>query len=241
MKLAARDRIIDLEVPQVMGILNVTPDSFSDGGLYLDPDLAVAHALEMVGWGASMVDVGGESTRPGADGVPADEEMRRVLPIIERLASGVGPVISIDTRKPEVARAAVEAGAAIINDTSGEEGVAEMGVVAAETGAGIVVMHSRGTPATMTSLTDYDDVVDDVARFLSRRAEELQAAGVSRDSIALDPGFGFAKSPEQNLTLLKGLDRVVELGYPVVAGTSRKSFIGRVLDLPEDERVEGTA
>jgi dihydropteroate synthase len=149
--------------------------------------------------------------------------------------------LSLDTRKPDVARAAVEAGAAIINDTSGEDGAEEMGAVAAETGVGIVAMHSRGTPATMTSLTDYDDLVEDVSRFLLRRAQELEAAGVSRDSIALDPGFGFAKTPAQNLTLLKGLDRVVALGYPVVAGTSRKSFIGRVLDLPENERVEGTA
>lgn len=241
MKLRAQDRVIDLSTPQVMGILNVTPDSFSDGGLYLDSDRAVAHAHEMMEDGARFVDVGGESTRPGATEVLEEEEMRRVVPVIEQLAREDEIAISIDTRKPAVARAAIEAGATIINDTSGEDFAQEMGEVAADLGAGIIVMHSRGAPSTMTSLTGYEDLVEDVASFLGSRAQQLQEVGVPGDSIALDPGFGFAKTPEQNLTLLNRLDRIVELGYPVVAGTSRKSFIGRILDLPENERIEGTA
>ncbi|MDQ3878330.1 MAG: dihydropteroate synthase [Actinomycetota bacterium] len=241
MKLRARDHVVDLSTPQVMGILNVTPDSFSDGGLYLDTERAVQHANEMIEDGATFIDVGGESTRPGADEVPEDEELHRVLPVIEQLAGRDEVLISIDTRKHRVARAAIEAGATIINDTSGEDFDDRMGEVAAELGAGIIVMHSRGTPSTMTSMTDYGDLVGDVVSFLSSRAQQLQETGVPGESIALDPGFGFAKTPEQNLTLLNRLDRVVEVGYPVVAGTSRKSFIGRVLDLPETDRIEGTA
>lgn len=241
MKLAARGRDIDLTVPRVMGILNVTPDSFSDGGLFLDPDAAVAHAAEMCEHGAAIVDIGGESTRPGAEPVSADEEKRRILPVIERVAAELDVAISVDTRKPSVARAAVAAGASIINDSSGEESLRDMDEVALETGAAIVVMHSRGTPATMTSMTDYDDVVGDVAKFLLARAHELETTGIDREAIALDPGFGFAKSPSQNLVLLNRLDRIADLDYPIVAGTSRKSFIGRVLDVPEAERVEGTA
>ncbi|MDP9068480.1 MAG: dihydropteroate synthase [Actinomycetota bacterium] len=224
-----------------MGVLNVTPDSFSDGGMWFDRDRAIDHALEMVGQGADILDVGGESTRPGAEYVPEEEELRRVLPVIEAVADRVDVPISIDTRKASVARVAVDAGATIVNETGGEDADAEMPAVAAETGAAVVFMHSRGTPATMRSLTDYDDVVADVAAFLVRAAEGLKAAGVAEDSIVLDPGFGFAKTPQQNLELLDRLDEIVALGYPVLAGTSRKSFIGAVLDLPENERVEGTA
>ncbi|MFN2593959.1 MAG: dihydropteroate synthase [Actinomycetota bacterium] len=241
MKFVGRGRVIDLSVPQVMGILNVTPDSFSDGGLFYDREAAVAHAFEMIRDGASIIDVGGESTRPGAQEVEPEEELRRIIPVIERLAAESDAIISADTRKPGVARAAVEGGAAIINDTSGEASRREMDEIAADLDAAIVVMHSRGTPATMTTLTEYDDVVGDVAKFLLKRIHELEAAGIAQESIAVDPGFGFAKTPAQTMTLLNGLDRVVDLGYPVVAGTSRKSFIGKVLDLPEDERVEGTA
>lgn len=224
-----------------MGVLNVTPDSFSDGGRWLEPSAAIDHAKRMVADGAGIIDVGGESTRPGAEPVPDAEERRRVLPVIEAIARDLDVPISIDTRKPEVARAAVEAGAAIVNDTTGEAGTGGMTDVIASTGAGAILMHSRGTPASMRSMTEYRDVVTDVRDFLSRWAAELEAAGVHRGSIALDPGFGFAKSPEQNLELLVRLDEIVALGYPVLAGTSRKSFIGAVLDLPEDERVEGTA
>jgi dihydropteroate synthase len=221
-----------------MGVLNVTPDSFSDGGLWLDPDKAIAHGVEMVEQGAAIVDVGGESTRPGADAVSEDEELRRVLPVIEGLAERIDAPISIDTRKEAVARRAVEAGATIVNDTLGEEGSVQG--VAIDTGAALVVMHSRGTPATMRSLTQYDDVVHDIAAFLQRRAKEIEAAGHPHDAIVLDPGFGFAKSPEQNLLLLDRFDELTALGYPVLAGTSRKSFIGAILDVPEDERIEGT-
>lgn len=241
MQLRARGRSIPLDHPIVMGILNVTPDSFSDGGAWLEPDAAIAHGRAMAAEGAAIIDVGGESTRPDAAPVPEDEELRRVIPVIEALAVDPGVPISIDTRKPSVARRAVAAGACIVNDTSGEESDGSMTSVVAETGAGVVLMHSRGTPATMRSLTQYSDVVADVARFLASWAVSLEAAGAPQDSIVLDPGFGFAKNLEQNLALLERLDEILGLGYPVLVGTSRKSFIGAVLDLPEDERVEGTA
>ena len=241
MQLRARGRSISLDNPIVMGILNVTPDSFSDGGAWLEPEAAIAHGRAMAAEGAAIIDVGGESTRPDATPVSEDEELRRVIPVVEALADDPGIPISIDTRKPNVARRAVEAGACIVNDTSGEESDGSMTPVIAKTGAAVVLMHSRGTPATMRSLTGYSDVVAVVARFLASWAVSLEAAGVPQDSIVLDPGFGFAKTLEQNLALLERLDEVLGLGYPVLVGTSRKSFIGAVLDLPEDERVEGTA
>jgi dihydropteroate synthase len=172
--------------------------------------------------------------------VPEVEEMRRVLPVIEALAVSDSP-ISIDTRKPDVAARAIEAGASIINDTAGEEADPRMDGVVRESGAAIVVMHSRGTPATMRSLADYSDVVDDVTGWLDERARSLVAGGVNPESIALDPGIGFAKSPDQSLLLLNRLEDILAIGYPVVVGTSRKSFIGATLDLPEDKRLEGTA
>jgi dihydropteroate synthase len=224
-----------------MGVLNVTPDSFSDGGLWLDPKAALKHALDMVAEGASIIDVGGESTRPGASPVSESEELRRVIPVIEALMVESDVAISIDTRKPEVARRAVEAGACIINDTAGETAEPGMDEAVAKTGAAIVVMHSRGTPETMRSLARYDDVVEDVGSFLGRRAHELVQAGVRSDAIAIDPGFGFAKTPYHNLVLLNRIDELIGLRYPVVVGTSRKSFLGALLDLPESERLEGTA
>ena len=240
-KLRAAAHELSLERVLVMGILNVTPDSFSDGGLWFEPERGIEHALEMVDEGAQIIDVGGESTRPGAEHVPEDEELRRVLPVIETLAREVDVPISIDTRKAGVARRAVEAGACIVNDTLGEASDERMWQVAAETHAALVFMHSRGTPATMRSLTEYSDVVEDVATFLAEKAKAIQAAGVPSDALVLDPGFGFAKTPEQNLHLLHHLERIVEVGYPILSGTSRKSFIGATLDLPEGERVEGTA
>ena len=224
-----------------MGVLNVTPDSFSDGGLWIDPQRAVVHGLEMIKKGAGIIDVGGESTRPGAEEVSETDELDRVLPVIEALSRRTSTPISIDTRKPKVAERSVEAGAAIINDTLGEATDRTMDHVAASTGAAIVVMHSRGTPATMRELTEYDDVVTDVRDFLEVRAAELIDQGVERDAICLDPGYGFAKNPRQNLVLLRRLDEIVDLGYPVLVGTSRKSFIGATLDVPSDQRVEGTA
>ena len=228
-----KGRSLSLDRCAVMGVLNVTPDSFSDGGLWFDPERAIAHAKEMVAQGADIIDVGGESTRPGSEPVSEKEELRRVMPVIEALAGNDIP-LSIDTRKPSVAKRAVEAGAHIVNDTSGEESDPAMGKVAAETGAAIVIMHSRGTPATMRSLTDYVDVVTDVGAFLARRAKELQNEGVGRDSIVLDPGYGFAKTPVQNLAMLRRIEEHLALGYPLLVGTSRKSFIGAVLDLPEE-------
>lgn len=225
---------------EVMGVLNVTPDSFSDGGLWFEPDAAVAHALEMIDQGASIIDVGGESTRPGAEHVPVDEELRRVLPVIEVLRAETDIEISIDTRKPEVARKAVAVGATLINDTAGEASDLEMDKVAAETGVKICVMHSRGTPATMRELTGYRDVVRDVRSFLEARAFALRDAGVADDKIILDPGIGFAKTPAQNLDLIRRLSEITDLPWPILVGTSRKSFIGAVLDLPEDQRIEGT-
>ena len=224
-----------------MGVLNVTPDSFSDGGLWLEPDAAIKHGLAMLEQGAAIIDVGGESTRPGADPVPLDEELRRVLPVVEGLARSGAEFLSIDTRKTEVARQAVRAGANIINETAGEESDRSMDRLAAETGAAIVVMHSRGTPATMRSLTTYDDVVRHVVRFLERRTQELEDAGVAGDAISIDPGIGFAKTAEQSVDLVARIEDLVELGYPVLVGTSRKSFIGKLLGLEEAQRVEATA
>jgi dihydropteroate synthase len=224
-----------------MGVLNVTPDSFSDGGLWLDPKAAIKHGLEMVADGASIIDVGGESTRPGAAPVSEEEELRRVIPVIEELAVESDVAISIDTRKPDVARRALDAGACIINDTAGEIAGRGMDAIVVATGAAIVVMHSRGNPDTMRSLAQYDDVVGEVGSFLRRRAEELESAGVPQEAIAIDPGFGFAKNPEHNLVLLNRMGELIALGYPVLVGTSRKSFLGALLDLPESERLEGTA
>nr|MBA2599216.1 dihydropteroate synthase [Actinomycetota bacterium] len=240
MKLLCKGRVLSLDRTAVMGVLNVTPDSFSDGGLWLDAGAAVDHGQQMAAEGAAIIDVGGESTRPGAALVAEDDELERVLPVISGLVDRIDVPISIDTRKPQVARRAVEAGASIVNDTAGEWGGRGMDQVAAETGAGIAVMHSRGTPATMRSLTDYSDLVKEVSDFLIGRAQELQRLGVPPESIVLDPGFGFAKTPEQNLELLRHLHEVVGLGFPVLSGTSRKSFIGAVLGAETEDRLEGT-
>ena len=216
-----------------MGVLNVTPDSFSDGGRWLDPGAAVSHARRMIAEGADVIDVGGESTRPGAQPVDTDEELRRVLPVIEALAGET--VVSVDTRKPEVARAAVAAGASLINDVS-----ASLWPVAAETGAGWVAMHMRGEPSTMQQEAHYDDVVAEVRDHLVARAEQAEAAGVRE--IWIDPGIGFAKTGEHNLALLKHLDALVATGWPVLVGTSRKSFLGRIggETRPAVERLEAT-
>ena len=203
-----------------MGVVNVTPDSFSDGGQFLDPDRAVSHGLELLAEGAAVLDVGGESTRPGAEPVPLDEELRRVIPVVEALAPHGR--VSVDTRKPEVARAAVGAGATLINDVS-----ADLWPVAAELGVGWVAMHMQGEPATMQVEPRYDDVVGEVCSYLEARAARARDAGV--EEIWVDPGFGFGKSLEHNLALLAHLDRVVALGWPVLVGTSRKGTLGRLL------------
>ena len=241
MKLRCKDVVIDLDRCAVMGVLNVTPDSFFDGGKFFDPDDAVARGVEMVREGAAILDVGGESSRPHAAPVPAQEELRRVIPVIEALAAQIDVPISIDTRKPGVARAAVAAGASVLNDTSGEDGGDDMASVAAGTGAATVIMHTRGTAETMTSLTHYRDPVGDVVRWLRARAEGLRAAGVDAEAIALDPGIGFAKTASQSLEQLRRLDELVQLGYPVLVGSSCKSLIGAVLGNSPEERLWGTA
>ena len=207
-------------VPMVMGIINVTPDSFSDGGRHLTVDAAVAHGLDLLAEGASILDVGGESTRPGASPVPVEEQIRRVVPVIEQLA--VHGRVSVDTRNPDVARAAVAAGATLINDVS-----ARLWPVAAELGVGWVARHMAGEPATMQLDPVYDDVVSEVCAFLAERATQAAQAGVGE--IWIDPGLGFGKTLEHNLTLLAQLDRVVALGWPVLVGTSRKAMLGRLL------------
>ena len=206
-----------------MGVLNVTPDSFSDGGCYLDPVLAVDRGLEMVSEGADILDVGGESTRPGATAVSEDVELGRVLPVVERLAANTDVPISIDTRKARVARFCVDRGTAIINDVSGLRDPA-MVRVAAETGASVVLMHMRGTPATMQRDTAYEDVVLEVRGYLQSQAQAAKRAGVRE--IAVDPGLGFGKTARQNFEILGRLRDIADLGYPVVVGPSRKSFLG---------------
>ena len=226
----------------MMGIVNVTPDSFSDGGRFLDPDAAVEHALGLAVEGADLLDVGGESTRPGAQPVPPEEEMERVLPVVEALAAKAGVPVSIDTSKASVARAALDAGAQIVNDVSAGRFDPEILHVAAERGAPIVLMHMLGEPRTMQKNPAYKDLVGEVIAFLVERADAAVGAGMSRDRILVDPGFGFGKTREHNLVLLARLRELKCLGFPILAGTSRKSFIGATLgDLPVDERLEGTA
>jgi dihydropteroate synthase len=209
----------------IMGIVNVTPDSFSDGGTFGDTDAAVAHGLRLAAEGAEILDIGGESTRPGAAAVSADEEQRRVLPVIEKLAASTKAAISIDTSKAIVARAALQAGAEIINDVTALQGDPDMTTVAAETGAGVILMHMRGTPRTMQQDPAYENVVTEVADFLRERMAAAIAAGLSKDHIAIDPGIGFGKTVEHNLQLIAGLRTLADLGYPVVLGASRKSFL----------------
>ena len=224
----------------LMGVLNVTPDSFSDGGRFFGERAAVDRGIEMVDEGADIVDVGGESTRPGAEPVPAEEERVRVVPVIERLVSHVPVPISVDTRRAEVARAALAAGATIVNDvTAGRD--PEMFTVVREAGAAYVAMHMQGEPKTMQRDPHYDDVVAEVTEFLRERVEAAGLAGIDTDRVAIDPGIGFGKNLDHNLAVLRHVEALVALGRPVVVGPSRKRFIGTLLDgAPEDERLEGT-
>ena len=212
----------------VMGVVNVTPDSFSDGGRFLAPDAAVAHALELVEQGADLLDIGGESTRPGASPVPEAEELRRVLPVIEQLARRTPTPISIDTQKPAVARAALAAGASIVNDIAANRTDDTMWRLVAETGAGYVAMHMQGTPQTMQARPSYGDVVEEVAAFFTDRLARLAGAGVRAEQVALDVGIGFGKTVEHNLALLGALARFTRFGRPLLLGVSRKSFLARV-------------
>lgn len=209
-----------------MGIINATPDSFSDGGSFLDPQAALAHGLQMVADGAEILDIGGESTRPGAQSVDADEEIRRVLPIIEALRRESQVLLSIDTSKAAVARRALDAGADIINDVTGLRGDPEMPALAASTGAGVVIMHMQGDPRTMQLAPTYDDVVHEVGEFFRQSLARSLASGIDPMRIALDPGIGFGKTPEHNRALLAQLSVFLEFGRPLLVGVSRKSFLG---------------
>ncbi len=227
----------------VMGVLNVTPDSFSDGGRFLDVRRAVERARELVEEGADIIDVGGESTRPGGEPVGVEEEIRRVVPVVEALAGNVSVPVSVDTTKAGVARAALEAGAEIVNDISALRFDPTLADEAARAGAGLVLMHSRGTHETLHSLEPVEDILSEVTASLRRSVEDAVRRGVARESIALDPGVGFGKSPEQNVELIARLGALAESfqDFPLLVGTSRKSFIGRLLDgLPVEERLHGT-
>ncbi len=225
-----------------MGVVNVTPDSFSDGGLFIEATRAIAHGEAMAARGASILDVGGESTRPGAAPVGAQEELDRVIPVVEGLARRTDALISIDTTKASVARAAVDAGAHIINDVSALGFDPDMAGVAADTGAPLILMHIRGTPETMQRDVRYDDVVAEVIDFLEARVQRALDAGVSREQLALDPGFGFGKEVAHNFRLVRELHRLAELGLPILFGPSRKSSLGAVVGgKPPEERVWATA
>jgi len=219
-----------------MGILNITPDSFSDGGVFFAPEAALGHARDMVAAGAAIIDVGGESTRPGAAPVPLQEELRRVIPVIEALCNTLPVPVSIDTRNPAVMQAAVTAGAGLINDVNALQapGAVE---TAASLGVPVCLMHMQGNPESMQDNPGYADVVAEVRQFLGARAAACRAAGMPRERILLDPGFGFGKTTRHNLLLLRHLDGLVADGYPVLVGLSRKSLIGHVLGLPVDERL----
>jgi dihydropteroate synthase len=222
---------------QVMGIVNVTPDSFSDGGEFLAADAAIEHGRVMTAAGADVVDVGGESTRPGAAEVPAAEELARVIPVVLALAAET--TVSVDTSKPDVAEAALDAGAAIVNDVTALADPA-MATVCAERGCGVVLMHMLGTPRTMQDDPTYEDVVTEVRDFLEERVETAVAAGIERERIWIDPGIGFGKTVEHNLELIARLDELTELGRPVVLGASRKNFIGRITGREVGDRLGGS-
>jgi dihydropteroate synthase len=232
------DKTLDLSRPIVMGVLNVTPDSFSDGGRFLPVEAAVAHGLRMVEEGAAIIDIGGESTRPGAAPVSVEEELRRVLPVVERLRQATPAVISVDTSKPEVIREAAAAGAGLINDVRAltEPGALE---AAAASGSAICVMHMQGDPRTMQRAPSYVDVVKEVKAFLDERVQRCRAAGVSSDRIVVDPGFGFGKNLEHNLELLRRL-RDLQCEWPLLVGLSRKSMVGALTGRSAGERVHGS-
>ena len=229
-------QVLDLSQPRLMGVLNITPDSFSDGGAFLSVDNAVAHARQMAEAGADIIDVGGESTRPGSAPVSADEELQRVIPVIEALRASTDIPVSIDTQKPAVMRAAVAAGAGMINDVNALQ--ADDAIeTAARLGVPVCLMHMQGVPQNMQEMPEYEDVVTEVVSFLGARAAACEAAGIAPEQIVLDPGFGFGKTVEHNLALLRRLDSLVALGYPVLVGLSRKSLIGKVIGLPVDKRL----
>jgi dihydropteroate synthase len=236
-----RDRVVDLNSRcLVMGIVNVTPDSFSDGGRFLDHNAAVARALDLVKQGADLLDIGGESTRPGSSPVSLQEELDRVVPVVAALVKATDVPLSIDTSKADVADACLKAGAHIINDVTGLTGDPHMANVARDTGAGLVIMHMQGTPATMQIAPHYDDVVQDLFQYFADRLQSLTAHGIALDAVAIDPGIGFGKKREHNIALLAHLGKFTELGRPICLGVSRKGFLGKLLDRPVDERLAGS-
>lgn len=229
---------LDLTHPVVMGVVNVTPDSFSDGGKFLERSKAVDHARKLIEEGAAILDIGGESTRPGADLVSVEEELRRVVPVVEALA-GTGAVISVDTSKPEVMRAAAAAGAGLINDVRALAMPGALQAVA-ESGCAVCLMHMQGDPRTMQAAPSYGDVVTEVKAFLMQRAQSCRAAGIPAERISIDPGFGFGKTLEHNAALLRGLNAFGDTGMPLVVGLSRKSMLGKILGRPAGERLYGS-
>ncbi len=226
---------------QVMGILNVTPDSFSDGGVYDSVDRAVSRGLEMAAHGADIIDIGGESTRPGAQPVDLKEELRRVIPVIEELAAKTRLPISIDTYKSAVARTAIDAGAKIVNDISGLRFSPEIADIAAQTGAGLVVMHIKGTPQNMQKDPHYIDLINEIKDDLNQSIKTALNAGMPKTAVVIDPGIGFGKTAEDNYRLIKKLPDFCQMGFPILVGPSRKSFIGKILGLGPSQRLEGTA
>jgi dihydropteroate synthase len=223
-----------------MGILNVTPDSFSDGGLYFEKDKAIEHGLRMISEGADIIDVGGESTRPGSDPIPVDEELSRILPVISGLRKHTKSLISVDTSKSEVALAALTEGADIINDISALRNDPKMISVAVQTDAPIILMHMKGSPKTMQRDPHYENVIKEIKSFFKKKIEVAVGNGITREKIIIDPGIGFGKRFEDNLTLIRNLSDFGTLNQPILVGISRKSFLGKILDLPPGEREEGT-
>lgn len=241
MEFQLKGQRLGLDRPLLMGIVNVTPDSFFDGGRFCDPQRAVAHALRLVEEGADLLDIGAESTRPGALPVDEQEERRRLVPVVAAVAKAVSVPISVDTSKAEVARAAIDAGAIMVNDVTALRGDSAMVDVVAQAGAGLVLMHMQGTPDTMQHAPRYDDVVGEVAQFLAERIRFAIDHGVAKDRIVVDPGIGFGKTLGHNLDLLANLRVFTELGYPLLVGPSRKGFIGQLTDQSVEERGWGTA
>lgn len=243
MKLDCAGKSVDLSAPVVMGILNITPDSFSDGGCFIKPDVAVKRAEQMIAEGAAIIDVGGESTRPGAAAVPGQQELDRVIPVIEKLSANIAAPVSIDTSKPSVMREAVAAGAGLINDVYALQGDGSL-ETAADMQVPVCLMHMQGSPQAMQLNPTYDDVVAEVRDFLLSRVDACRAAGISRDRILIDPGFGFGKTLEHNLQLLRALNLYAVTGLPVLVGLSRKSMIGQLLGgdtpAPLEERLYGS-
>ena len=240
--LRARDRSLELgPATRTMAVINVTPDSFSDGGQFLDSDKAVDHCLELAARGADILDIGGESTRPGVSPVSSQEELDRVLPVLEGIRGRTSCLVSIDTYKSRVARAALDAGAHIVNNVGALQLDPDVAKIAGRTGAAIVLMHMRGTPRTMQTLPPSRDILEEIRQSLIRAADLARRHGIARDRIVLDPGIGFGKTVEDNLKILNRLSRLGRLRFPILVGTSRKSFLGKILDIPVQERLLPTA